>query len=67
MSVISVPDIWHWSWIREHKLKTVGIVLHVLLRTLFGLFWLAAGINKINKGWLTTDILKQILDTVEVP
>jgi hypothetical protein len=23
-------------------------------------FWLAAGINKINKGWLTTDILQDI-------
>ena len=37
-----------------------GIVLHLLLRTLFALFWLAAGINKISKDWLTTDILKQI-------
>jgi len=60
MNSIHVPDIWHWSWIRENKLKTFGIVLHVLFRTLFGLFWLAAGINKVNKGWLNTDILKEI-------
>ncbi|MBT5890407.1 MAG: DoxX family membrane protein [Chromatiales bacterium] len=60
MSSIPMPNVWCRSWIREHKLKTFGIILHILLRTLFGLFWLAAGINKINKGWLTTDILKEI-------
>jgi thiosulfate dehydrogenase [quinone] large subunit len=60
MSSITVPDIWNRAWLSAHKLKTFGIVLHVLFRTLFGLFWLAAGINKIQKGWLNTDILKQI-------
>jgi thiosulfate dehydrogenase [quinone] large subunit len=34
--------------------------LHLLLRTLFAIFWLAAGINKVVKGWLTTDILRDI-------
>jgi thiosulfate dehydrogenase (quinone) large subunit len=60
MSQTSIPDIWHWPWIWAHKLKIFGILLHVLFRSLFGLFWLAAGINKINKGWLNTDILQQI-------
>ena len=27
---------------------------HLLFRTLFSIFWLAAGINKVVKGWLTT-------------
>lgn len=53
-------DIWTGSWIRQHPVNAIGIYLHLLLRTLFGIFWLAAGINKINKGWLTTDILKEI-------
>ena len=53
-------DIWSWPWIRQYPLKSLGIVIHLLLRTLFGVFWLAAGINKINKDWLTTDILKEI-------
>lgn len=53
-------DIWTWRWIRQHPLRTLGIIMHLLLRTLFGVFWLAAAINKINKGWLTTDILKNI-------
>jgi len=30
------------------------------LRTLFAIFWLAAGVNKVVTGWLTTDILKEI-------
>ena len=53
-------DIWTRAWARQHPLRTLGIYLHLLLRTLFGIFWLAAGINKLNKGWLTTDILKEI-------
>ena len=53
-------DIWTWSWLRAHPVRGVGIVLNLALRTLFGLFWLAAGINKINKGWLNSDILQAI-------
>ena len=28
----------------------------------YGLFWIAAGVNKLRKEWLTTDILKQIFE-----
>ena len=52
--------VWSRLWIKKHPMRAIGIVLHLLLRTLFALFWLTAGINKINKGWLTTDTLKQI-------
>jgi len=52
--------IWSLGWIRRHPVRIAGIVLHLILRTLFGVFWLAAGINKLNKGWLTTDILERI-------
>jgi len=55
-----VPDIWNRTWIAQNKLRFAGILLHVLLRTLFGVFWLAAGYNKISKGWLNTDILRDI-------
>jgi len=53
-------DIWSWRWVRRHPVRIFGVVTHLLLRTLFGIFWLAAGINKINKGWLNTDILREI-------
>ena len=56
----SVANVWSFEWIRQHPVKFFGIVLHLILRTLFAVFWLAAGINKVNKGWLNTDILKNI-------
>ncbi len=59
-AVNKYATLWTWGWIRQHPVRSFGIVLHLLLRTLFGIFWLSAGINKINKDWLTTDILKQI-------
>ncbi len=54
------PRVWKWAWIKAHPVRFGGIQLHLLLRTLFALFWLAAGINKIANGWLTSDILKAI-------
>ena len=59
-AIDSHTRIWSIAWLREHPFKFMGIVLHLLLRTLFGIFWLAAGMNKINKGWLSTDILERI-------
>ena len=32
----------------------------VILRILFGLFWLLAGINKVNDKWMTSPILENI-------
>ncbi|MBM4195657.1 MAG: DoxX family membrane protein [Gammaproteobacteria bacterium] len=55
-----MPEVWRWSFLREQPLRFAGIVLHLLLRTLFGLFWLAAGTNKIRKDWLTSDMLERI-------
>jgi len=60
ISAARYAEIWTWTWIREHPLRMLGINLHLVLRTLFGIFWLAAGINKVNKDWLNSDILKQI-------
>jgi thiosulfate dehydrogenase [quinone] large subunit len=53
-------QVWTWAWIKVHPLRFSGIVLHLLLRTLYAIFWLAAGVNKVVKEWLTSDILKQI-------
>jgi uncharacterized membrane protein YphA (DoxX/SURF4 family) len=53
-------QVWTWVWIKAHPVRFAGIILHLLLRTLFAAFWLAAGINKVAKDWLTSDILKQI-------
>ena len=59
-------DIWTWVWIRQHPIRSLGINLHLLLRTLFALFWLAAGINKVRNGWVNTDYLERVfLDRLE--
>lgn len=50
------------EYLRRHPVRSLGIVLHLVLRTLFALFWLAAGVNKVRKGWLESDILKRIFE-----
>ena len=60
LAVREFERVWTWPWIRQHPVRSFGILVHLLLRTLFALFWLAAGINKVVKDWLTSDILKQI-------
>ena len=48
-SLAAAPGPWSGAYFRAHPLRVVGIVLHLLLRTLFGLFWIAAGAN--FGGW----------------
>jgi thiosulfate dehydrogenase [quinone] large subunit len=61
-SIATLPSVWSGSFLREHPVKVLGIVLHLIFRSLFGLFWLAAAANKIRKEWMTTDILKRIFE-----
>ena len=49
------------------KMKAMNKLIHstlkfalVILRMLFGLFWLLAGINKVNDKWMTSPILENI-------
>ena len=58
----AVQSVWTAKRWREHPLRMVGIVMHLVLRELYGLFWIAAGVNKLRKDWLTTDILKQVFE-----
>ena len=51
---------WSWGYIKDHPVKFIGIVLNVVFRLLFGLFFLLAGINKLLKGWMTSDVLEAI-------
>lgn len=53
-------QVWSRDWVRAHPARFSGIVLHLLLRTLFAMFWLVAGINKVSKEWLSSDILRQM-------
>ena len=55
-------SVWTAKRWRQHPVRMVGIVLHLFLRELYGLFWIAAGVNKLRKDWMTTDVLKQIFE-----
>ena len=60
LAIKEFEQVWTGAWIKAHPVRFSGILLHLLFRTLFAVFWLSAGINKINKDWLTSDILKQM-------
>lgn len=59
-ALTAAPGPWRVAYLREHPVRLAGIVVHLVLRTLFGVFWLAAGINKVRKDWLTSDMLLEI-------
>jgi thiosulfate dehydrogenase (quinone) large subunit len=46
--------------VRSSPLRTIGRVLGLLLRCLFGLFFLLAGINKLRQDWLWSDRLREV-------
>ena len=54
------PSVWHLSWMLRHPIKSSAILLNILTRLLFGLFFFLAGLNKLRKGWLNSDILEEI-------
>ena len=40
--------------------KNLGITILIIFRTLFSFFWLAAGINKLNSEWMTSNVLEEV-------
>jgi len=46
---------FRWSMIREAPLKGLGIAFVLLLRVLFGLFFLGATVNKFQRNYLFSD------------
>lgn len=56
------PGVWRLANFREHPVRMLGVILHIVLRTLFGVFWIAAGTNKIRKDWVGSDMLKRIFE-----
>lgn len=51
---------WGVASLRKRPLRYAGITLHIVLRYLFGVFWLMAAVNKFIKNWLFSDVLEQI-------
>ena len=46
--------------LKRRPAAITGIVFFLIMRTLFAIFWLVAGVNKINSGWVTSDVLKEV-------
>ena len=61
---VTTADATALSWSRaSYKAqpgRMIGVVLVLVLRYLFGLFFLGAGINKLRLGWLWSDKLAQV-------
>jgi len=58
--ITSDTPIWSLTWIRQNPVRFTGVLLHLILRILFGIFWLAAGIHKIQADWLNSDVLQRM-------
>lgn len=56
----TTPFSWGLTWAKQHPVKYFGVVLNILFRLLFGLFFLLAGVNKVRKDWMFSDILEDI-------
>ncbi|MDE0245340.1 MAG: DoxX family membrane protein [Gammaproteobacteria bacterium] len=60
LAVREFRRVWKWTWIKAHPVRFGGILVHLLFRTLFALFWLFAGINKVENDWMTSDYLREV-------
>lgn len=56
----TTPFSWGLGWAKQYPVKYFGVVLNILFRFLFGLFFLLAGVNKVRKDWMFSDILEDI-------
>jgi thiosulfate dehydrogenase [quinone] large subunit len=57
---MAIAGTFSGAGFRARPVRTIGMGLAVLLRWLFGLFFLLAGINKLRQGWLWSDRLHQV-------
>ncbi len=60
IATASSASIWSRRAFRERPAKMIGITVVLVLRYLFGFFFLGGGINKILGAWMWTDKLRQV-------
>ena len=58
---VSSVDPLRWASFRTHPGRSIGIVLVLFNRWVFGLFYLFAAVNKFRGGYLFTDKLRTTL------
>lgn len=56
----TAPFSWSLAWAKQNPVKYFGVVLNILFRFLFGLFFLLAGVNKVLKDWMFSNIVEEI-------
>jgi uncharacterized membrane protein YphA (DoxX/SURF4 family) len=56
------PFSWSMADFRAHPGRYIGVALAVFVRYFMGLFFFAAGINKLRNGWAWTDYLKGVFE-----
>ncbi len=59
-AILPLREIWGWAAFKARPLAYIGRVLVMFLRYFNGLFYFAAGVNKLIQGWLWSDKLKQV-------
>lgn len=65
MSVEALPAIperleWSRRYLRRHPGRLLGAGFVLLLRYLYGLFYLGAALNKFSKGWITSGYGREV-------
>ncbi|MDX2142850.1 MAG: DoxX family membrane protein [Rhodospirillaceae bacterium] len=56
------PFSWSMATLRARPGRVIGIGLAVFVRYFMGLFFFAAGINKLRNDWAWTDYLKGVFE-----
>jgi thiosulfate dehydrogenase [quinone] large subunit len=56
------PFSWSLASLKDRPLRYLGIAAAILVRYFMGLFFFAAGINKLRNGWMWTDYLKGVFE-----
>ena len=56
------PFSWGWSSLRAKPVRYVRAILAVSLRLFMGVFFVAAGVNKLRQGWPWSDRLREVFE-----
>lgn len=62
INTAATPSIWSLQSLKAAPLAYIGRCLVMFLRYFNGLFYFAAGINKVKQGWLWSDKLKVVFE-----
>lgn len=61
-TTVTLPSVWGMASLKERPMAYVGRCLVMFLRYFNGLFYFAAGVNKLRQGWLWSDKLKTVFE-----